>query len=257
MSAIQQILLASATPFLVTLNTATDVNLRTAALSQGWDGSSNVIATIPAGQTLSASSTVQLAILISGSFPSGVTLINSGTINGAVGGGGGGGINAGNGIDGSIGGNALQATVPCTVINTGVINCGGGGQGGGAAVRTGGTSGTIPTSPLCGLNAGCLIRPTCSDGFCNTNTGPTGANGTLGGGTGANGTAGSSAGPFGTQAGCGFSFGNSCNGTGTCDGRETCFTGSPGIGGAAGAAIVGSANISLSGSGTINGSQVP
>lgn len=251
MSAIQQMILSSAeAPFPVTLTTATDVNLRTAALAQGWSGTAPLVATIPAGQTLSASTTSAYALDIGGSFPNGITLTISGTVNGLGGAGGAGGVNAGNGVDGSIGGNALRATVACTIINLGTISSGGGGQGGSAAVRTAFTSGS--TSPGCGTGTiGCINSnsPPCSNGFCNTNTGATGASGTSNGVNGGPGNAGSTA-TAGTSRSCG-----GCGGPG-CNKIVSCATGSPGNGGLAGSAIVGIANIALTNSGTINGGQV-
>lgn len=253
MSGIHQLILSSASEFIATFGTQTDLNVRSAALAQGWDGTSKLKAFIVAGAVITASSTVAYAVDIGGSFPGGIELTNNGTINGLGGAGGAGGVNAGNGSPGSIGGNALRATVACTVINSGVINSGGGGQGGSAAVRTGGTSGG--TSANCTGSLTCF-GISCSNGFCNTNTGATGASGTSNATAGTAGASGSTA-SFGNDAICGnISFGGGfCTGSG-CSGSAFCGTGSPGNGGLAGSAIVGIANIALSGSGTINGGQV-
>ena len=68
--------------FSFNLTTASDVNLRTAAIAAGWNGTSQVIATIPTSNTISASSTSGYALTVNGSFPKGVTLINNGLIVG-------------------------------------------------------------------------------------------------------------------------------------------------------------------------------
>jgi hypothetical protein len=246
MSGIHQLILSSASEFIATFGTTTDLNVRSGALAQGWDGTSKLKAFIVAGAVISASSTTTYAVDIDGSFPAGLELTIEGTVNGVGGQGGAGGVNAGNGVDGSVGGNAIRATVACIIKNFGAINSGGGGQGGGAAVRTGGTSGT--TTAGCGLNIACQNSPFCSNGFCNTNTGTTGASGTSNGVNGAAGANGSSV-SYGTSAGCAAPCGS---GPG-CNGIANCTTGSPGNGGLAGASIVGIGNVTLTNSGTING----
>lgn len=123
-----------------------DVNLRSAALSAGWNGIASVVATVAGGAVLNA--TFSYGLTIDGSFPNGVVLVNNGIIAGRGGNGGAGGDGRGNqgtpinpgtlGIayDGAAGGNAghgLLAQVPVTIFNNGIIAGGGGGGGGGGA----------------------------------------------------------------------------------------------------------------------------
>lgn len=125
---------------------ATDLNLRSAALSAGWGGSSAVVATISPGVEISSSSTGTPALTVDGSFPGGVSLINNGSIYGRGGNGGNGQslytympskvtlYSYTPGTDGGGGGPALYASVPVSVTNAGTI-AGGGGGGGAGAVR--------------------------------------------------------------------------------------------------------------------------
>jgi len=109
-----------------------DANLRTLALAAGWNGTAPVQATINSGVWISGSVAANstAALTIDGSFPNGVTLINSGTIAGRGGNGGTGALNSP--TAGQAGGRALQASVAVTINNAGTI-AGGGGGGGGAS----------------------------------------------------------------------------------------------------------------------------
>lgn len=115
----------------------TNLNLRSYAVSQGWDQAVKVIATINNGVAVSSNATGTPALTINGSFPEGIELINNGTIvgMGGAGGAGGAGLNGPMlpGSAGNIGGNALTVAVATTVENNGVIAGGGGGGGGGGA----------------------------------------------------------------------------------------------------------------------------
>lgn len=114
-----------------------DVNLRTYATAQGWNGSNELIVTLESGIYISSSSTGSSALTISGSFPQGVTFINNGIVAGRGGGGGGGAYFYTSGVNGSGGGGGGKAlTVSSNVIidNTSGIIAGGGGGGGGVAV---------------------------------------------------------------------------------------------------------------------------
>jgi hypothetical protein len=114
-----------------------DVNLRSAAIAAGWDQTRRVIATITSGSVLNASS--NYGLVINGSFPRGVTLINNGIIVGRGGVGGKGGDARGDlqtafdGAAGGAGGHGLLAQVPVTIFNNGIIAGGGGGGGGGGS----------------------------------------------------------------------------------------------------------------------------
>lgn len=156
-----------ATPFLIggdfafSLTSASyaGINVRTSALAAGWNGTSKVICTIGGStQVYSASE----ALVISGSFPGGVTLINNGIIYG-LGGSGGNGGNAvvggfgSSGGGGNNGGAGLSVYVAATVYNNGQIWGSGGGGGGGGSCNDpghtigyngegGGAGATYPTS---------------------------------------------------------------------------------------------------------------
>lgn len=114
-----------------------DVNLRSAAVAAGWNGISSVTATVTSGSVLNASS--NYALVINGSFPNGVSLINNGIIAGRGGVGGAGGTARGDlqvangGAAGGAGGHGLLAQVPVTIFNNGIIAGGGGGGGGGGS----------------------------------------------------------------------------------------------------------------------------
>ena len=114
----------------------TNANLRTLAVSAGWNQSSPVIATISGGVYISSNSTGTPALTVSGSFPGGVTLVNNGIIVGMGGAGGAGsGANASPtviaGSNGSSGGLALSVSSTISINNAGTIAGGGGGGGGG------------------------------------------------------------------------------------------------------------------------------
>lgn len=125
-----------------------DINLRSMAVSAGWNGTATAVVTINSGVVITGSGYTN-AVTIDGSFPNGITLINNGSITGRGGNGGAGGAARGdigvdntngiygtayNGAAGSPGGTALYAAVPVTVFNNGTIAGGGGGGGGAGAV---------------------------------------------------------------------------------------------------------------------------
>ncbi len=115
----------------------TNANLRSLAVAAGWDQSAPVAATIGSGVYISSNSTGTPALTVDGSFPAGVTLINSGFIVG-MGGNGGAGANwngNGAGAAGSAGGLALSVSVAVSINNAGTIAGGGGGGGGGQGGR--------------------------------------------------------------------------------------------------------------------------
>ena len=113
----------------------TNADLRTLALSAGWDGVSQPVATIGSGIYVSSNSTGTPALTITGSFPNGVQLINSGYIIGMGGAGGAGASQSlsGFGSPGGVGGLALSVSTAVYINNLGTIGGGGGGGGGGGA----------------------------------------------------------------------------------------------------------------------------
>lgn len=106
----------------------TNANLRTLAVSAGWNQASNVSATINGGIYISSNGTGTPALTVNGSFPAGVTLTNNGFIVGA---GGNGGKGYSNGAAGAAGGTALSVSTAISITNNGTVAGGGGGGGGG------------------------------------------------------------------------------------------------------------------------------
>lgn len=136
-----------ANQFAFTISTnSNNVDLRSAALGAGWNGTSKVVATIAPGISINSTSTGTPALTISGAFPNGVELINNGTVAG-MGGGGGAGGNAPNatrfsaaanvGSPGEGGGTGLAVGVAVTITNNGTVAGGGGGGGGGGGAAQG------------------------------------------------------------------------------------------------------------------------
>lgn len=226
-----------------------NVNVRTAALAAGWDGTSKLNVTINSGVVIFSTSTGSYAMTVSGSFPGGVEIINNGTILGRGGDGGSSTVNGGNG------GPALLVQSAVTINNTSGRIAGGGGGGGGGAAYT-----------------YCVYQ---DEGVCYqyaTEYGPGGGGG-IGNGSGGSGGSWGSAGSAGTltAAGSGGSPGGggqanyvgpggaggtygSTGGNG-CNGSYGGGCGVPsGLGGAGGAAVVGNSNITWTATGTRNGS---
>ena len=145
------------------------INLRDLAIGAGWDSTKAVLAKVATGTTISSSTTIVAALVVTGSFPNGVKLENKGTISGyagaagstgtpgapglggfagsdSVGGPSGGyaayaGGPAGSGGAGFSGGPAISTTVSITIDNIGTIQGGTAGSGGSAGVRSGGGGG--------------------------------------------------------------------------------------------------------------------
>jgi hypothetical protein len=120
--------------FTVSTN-VTNANLATLATNAGWNGTSRVVCTINSGVYISSNATGTPALTVSGSFPSGVDLINNGFIIG-MGGAGGAGVSWSSGSfiggsNGSAGGVALSVSSAISITNNGTIGGGGGGGGGG------------------------------------------------------------------------------------------------------------------------------
>jgi hypothetical protein len=245
--------------YVISSNTA-NINLRSAALSAGWNGTSKVVATINAGVVVFSTSTGSYAMTVNGSFPNGVDLINNGTILGA--GGAGGNVTSCSPNPGSSGGPALLVQSAVTINNgSGRIAGGGGGGGGGAGAF------------LCtSFNKG-----SCTSGFSvqggsgggGIGNGPAGVCGACGGCAGNNnGGAGTltSAGSASGGSTCGYGWIGAGGAGGTFGsagsaGANTAGPGGPGssggtgaAGGAAGACLVGNSNITWTAFGTRNGS---
>lgn len=110
----------------------TNANLRTLAITAGWNQSSALVATISSGVYISSNSTGTPALTVSGSFPGGVSLTNNGYIVGMGGNGGTGAGQYGAGSGGAAGGLALSVSAAISITNNNTIAGGGGGGGGGA-----------------------------------------------------------------------------------------------------------------------------
>lgn len=244
--------------FSITSN-ASQVNLRSTAVSAGWDGSSQLLATINSGVIIYSGSTGTPAMTIDGSYPGGVTLTNNGTILGK--GGQGGSVASstcncscctdGQTTAGSAGGTGLSISSAVTINNAnGRISGGGGGGGPGGQVNA-------------------WNQPGAAGGGGIGN----GAGGTAGWGGSGNGSAGtltSAGGPgnrcictegtylAGGAGGAGGSYGasGSSGGPAQCGGNTNCPAGpnrEAKAGGAGGAATSGQSNVTWTATGTRNG----
>jgi hypothetical protein len=114
----------------------TNLNLRSYAVTAGWNQSSKLVATINSGVYISSNSTGTPALTVSGSFPGGVSLINGGVIvgMGGIGADGAGQINQGYGPGPTAGGLALSVSSAISITNNNIIAGGGGGGGGGGSM---------------------------------------------------------------------------------------------------------------------------
>ena len=242
--------------FLLTISASqTDLNLRTYALANGWDGDIGIDITIASGVVIGGSTAGDstAALTVDGVWPNGVKLINNGTIAGK---GGSGGATSGNA--GQKGGRALAASVAVDVDNQGIIGGGGGGAGAGAfyaatyyvqttennfgnrsATGTGGAGG-VGAGPVASATSGLsgvTVTNTDKANYSVSATGCYGGNGGALGSTGQSGTV----------------TGYSSSGTGNF---VSALFGSTGAGGAGGDAVYGNSNVTWVNTGTIYGSQV-
>lgn len=206
----------------------TNANLRTLAVNAGWNQSTKVVATISSGVIISSNGTGTPALTVSGSFPGGVELINSGVIVGMGGAGGSGGMFSGDAKPGASGGTALSVSTAISINNAGTIAGGGGGGGGGSTAFDG-------KSPYAGGGGGGGRSSNAANSAGGSANSPAGAGGagtySAAGGGGAGhfvGGAGGSGGDWGAAGANG--------GTGT----GGLF---PGAGGAGGNAVTGNSNI--------------
>jgi hypothetical protein len=238
--------------FSFNLTSATDANLRSLAISAGWNGSSALTATIPTSNIIQASSTATPALTISGSFPGGVTLINNGTIYGR----------GGNGQDGqstssgsfSGGGNGFAGGIALFVSSTVTINNASGAINGGGGGGAGGAAGAYNAKGYQGFGGGG------GGGGAGVSSGGAAGTGSRGngspGGAGTLTIAGTGGAPrdtfyssYGGNGGAWGSAGGSTSGVGP-------YGGSGGSGGAGGASVSGNSFITWTATGTRNGSIV-
>jgi hypothetical protein len=259
-----------------------NLNLRTYALSQGWDGVSAYTATFNSRTYVYSTSTGNAGLIIDGSWPNGVTVINNGFIQGK--GGNGGSAFAG---AGSPGGPAISTTVNFNLVNNSFIGGGGGGggggrsnaggAGGGGGGAGGGNGGNARFFSTTGGGAGGLPAQTGSNGSGAAgggNFGGGGGGGIMpgagggsnagggaggGGGTGFGGTVGGIGGSAGSAGqsvtGANCQAGGGGGGWGASGGNSNSAAGSQGgPGGAGGKAIELNGNtVNLTGSGVIYG----
>lgn len=235
----------------------TNANLRSLAVAAGWNEASKVVATINSGVFIYSTSTGTPALTVNGSFPGGVELINSGTIQGRGGNGGNGGAGYAtteNGGTGGGGGLALSVSSAISITNNNRIAGGGGGGGGGGGARWAGKYGTIG----CGGGGGGGGLGSGSGGSGGGSDTGLGGPGSAGGSgtltTNGSGGGGSSFGPAPVNAGNGGNGGSygSAGSSGT-NGSQGTPNRSGGGGGAAGAAVTGNSNITWIATGTRNG----
>ena len=112
-----------------------NVDLRATLVANGWDQTVPVTFTIPTTLTIHSKSTTTASLIIAGSFPGGLTIINNGKVIGL--GGNGGTPSQNYAAPGLTGGPAINATSTFTLINNGTIAGGGGGGGSGGMNSTG------------------------------------------------------------------------------------------------------------------------
>jgi hypothetical protein len=161
------------TPTIAT--TQQQLDLRTWALANGWNGTAELIVTIGSNAYIWSDNVSIPALTISGSFPGGVTLINNGFIMGK---GGRGGYYQ---VGAQAGGPAISLGANVTINNTnGSAYIGGGGGGGGAGGRAndgGGSGGGGGAGGGQGGNAGNANGGNAAGG-AGGSIGATGSNGT-------------------------------------------------------------------------------
>ena len=231
-------------------STQTNANIRTLAIAAGWDQSTPVVANVNSGVTLYSDNTSIGGAVVSGSFPSGVTIVNSGNITGQGGSGG------------QAGGMALQITTSDTVAvtnNSGAFIAGGGG--GGSGSQGGGGAGQAAPG-----QAGAAGGAYTSSAYISSSFGPYGCsennntfylNGgcsvTVSGVRGAGGQQGASAGSGSTTGGCCTTVFSGSDASGSCSASITQTIcgggGSPNPGGIGGSILSTTQNATVSGGG--------
>jgi hypothetical protein len=182
-----------------------ELNLRTWALANGWNGTSAATITIGSNVYIWSDNIATPGLTINGSWPAGITVINNGFVMGK-GGKGASGNQLNQTTAATAGGNAISLGVNVSITNNSYI--GGGGGGGGGAIGGGGAGGgpggdlyrgTVPLdlaaaggaggSPgSAGSNGG--ISPSVSGGDTSTNAGSGAGGGRILPGTGGAGSVG-------------------------------------------------------------------
>ena len=206
-----------------------DLNLFNLAVAAGWNQSSKLVATNTG--TAYATSTGNAALTVSGSFPGGVFLTNSGNIIGC-----GGSSFAGFATAGSAGGLALSVSSGISITNNGTIGGGGGGGGNGGGVSY------TPGAVGFGANYTHFSGNTGSNGYT---FGPSAVGGAAGGGAGSNGSNGAAQ----YLVGCGGG-GGGLGAAGGSGGSGNYGSYGGGAGGAGGACTSGNGNITWLATGT-------
>lgn len=117
-------------------------NLRTYLINNGWDQNQAVSVEIPTAIRIGSTTTATAALIVTGPFPNGITII----VNGRIRGKGGRGGDSGPGTTtaqraGQPGGDAISITANVTIENNGFIAGGGGGGGASAGGGGGGAGG--------------------------------------------------------------------------------------------------------------------
>jgi hypothetical protein len=211
-------------------------NLRSLAVSAGWNQSDFLNVTIDANANISSSTTATAAFTINGSYPNGIEVTNNGYIVG-MGGNGGNMDNAG-----LPGGPALAVSSAVSIRNTGVIA---GGGGGGGAGYTWGWNGLNRSSPGSG---GSGLPGWSGPGYASV--GPNSRGLYAAGGASYNWGWG---GRMSSPGGIGGAWGTAGDNGGTVDGVYN-YTGY--AGGAGGAAVTGNGNVTWLATGTRYGALV-
>ena len=236
----------------------TNFCMRAGAVSAGWCQSAALNVVINSGVIISSNGTGTPAMTIQGSYPSGVSVKNNGTIVGMGGAGGKGGGSQGSGAGGVTGGTALKISSSVTFCNASGTIAGGGGGGGGGGTGSFFCCGCVGWYPGGGGGGGRSSNAANSSGGsggCHTcpswvaGSGSAGTYSSAGGG----GASGCGA-PRGGHGGSGGNWGAS--GSGGCNGAagNGGSTRPPGGGGAGGKATCGASNVTWTATGTRYGS---
>ena len=235
----------------------TNLNLRSWALSNGWNGSAAATITI-AAVIIGSANVVSYALTISGSWPGGLTVINNGYILGAGGAGGNAHLGTTGGA-GIFGGPAISVSTNVTFTNSGII--GGGGGGGGAGGDSNDSQGGLPGGGGGGGGAGYIVGAGGGAGTYDT----TGTDGAAGGGLSAG--SGGNGGTLydviynvyihGGTGGNGGGLGSAGSSGGYGDSPYPPYNTTPGAGGAGGHALDGKSYVNGGSgvSGTVYGTQ--
>jgi hypothetical protein len=125
----------------------TGINVREALVAAGWDQQSAALFYIPERTLVTTKTKNSQALLIEGSFPGGLTIVNFGAIVGRGGDGGRGASYGSPAQAGETGGTAIRASTSFNLYSAGIITGGGGGGGGGGTgdnYSSGGGAGGAP-----------------------------------------------------------------------------------------------------------------